>query len=179
VRIPAIAGLRGQNVTLLSRKADYALLILSYLYQHKTGGTARAIAEQFDLPRHFVANILKELCNKEFVTSHRGVKGGYALARDAATISLAELLEAMEEGFRLTVCSHGDDEDHTDACSHAGTCTVKGPMAEVHQRLMGVLRGVMLTELFDPKAAPSGFHSLPVLSLSQGCCGSSVESSPA
>src|SRR5262245_55515037 len=76
-----LAGSRGPNVTLLSRKADYALLILSYLYQHKTGGTARAIAEQFDLPRHFVANILNGLCQQEFVTSHRGVKGGYPLAR--------------------------------------------------------------------------------------------------
>jgi Rrf2 family cysteine metabolism transcriptional repressor len=164
-------------VTLMSRKADYALLILSYLNQHKTGGTARAIAEQFDLSKPFVANILKELCNKDFVTSHRGVKGGYALARDAATISLAELLEAMEEGLRLTVCSHGE-ETSADACSHANTCTVKGPMAEVHQRLMGVLRGVTLAELFDPKAKPSGLHALPVLATSS-CCSSPVETFPA
>lgn len=156
-------------MTLLSRKADYALLILSYLHQNKTGGTARAIAEQFDLSRPFVANILKELCNKGFLTSHRGVKGGYALARDAGTISLAELLEAVEEGFRLTVCNHTSDAHPIeDACSHASTCTVKGPMGEVHARLMGVLRGVTLAELFDPKAKPSVLHALPVLS-SAGC----------
>jgi Rrf2 family protein len=166
-------------VTLLSRKADYALLILSYLHQNKAGGTARAIAEQFDLSKPFVANILKELCGKGFVTSHRGVKGGYSLARDAASISLAELLEAVEEGFRLTVCSHGEEEAHTDACSHASACTVKGPMAEVHQRLMGVLRGVTLVELFDPKAAPSALRSLPVLETAKGCCGSAVEPFPA
>ncbi len=162
----------------MSRKADYALLILSYLYQHKTGGTARAIAEQFDLSRPFVANILKELCNKELVTSHRGVKGGYALARDAASISLAELLEAVEEGFRLTVCSNGPEEPAEDACSHSNTCTVKGPMAEVHARLMGVLRGVPLTELFDPKAKPSALHALPLLAAKSGCC-SAVETFPA
>ena len=169
-------------MTLLSRKADYALLILSYLYQHKTGGSAKAIAEQFDLSRPFVANILKELCGKGFVTSHRGVKGGYALARDAGTISLAELLEAMEEGFRLTVCNHagGTAAKAEDNCSHAGTCTVKGPMAEVHQRLMGVLRGVTLAELFDPKAKPSALHALPVLATAVGCCSSGgVESFPA
>jgi Rrf2 family protein len=166
-------------VTLLSRKADYALLILSYLYQHKIGGTARAIAEQFDLSRPFVANILKELCGKGFVTSHRGVKGGYALTRDASTISLAELLEAVEEGFRLTVCNHAPDAKRSeDACSHAGTCTVKGPMAEVHQRLMGVLRGVMLAELFDPKARPSALHALPLLATS-GCGSPAVETFPA
>ena len=152
----------------MSRKADYALLILSYLHQHKTGGTARAIAEQFGLSRPFAANILKELCQKEFITSHRGVKGGYALARDAAGISLAELLEAVEEGFRLTVCNNTSAEASEGVCSHAGACTVKGPMAEVHQRLIGVLRGVSLVELFDPKAKPSALHALPVLA-AKGC----------
>jgi Rrf2 family protein len=169
-------------VTLLSRKADYALLILSYLYQHKTGGNARAIADQFGLSQAFVANILKILCQAKFVTSHRGVKGGYALARDAGTISLAELLEAMEEGFRLTVCNHtvGEGtETTTGGCTHATACTVKGQLAEVHQRLMGVLRGVTLAELFDPKARPSALHSLPVLAAA-GCCSSGgVETFPA
>jgi Rrf2 family protein len=163
-------------VTLLSRKADYALVILSYLYQHKEGGSAKAIAEQFGLSRPFVANILKELCQRKFVSSHRGVKGGYALARDAATISLAELLEAVEEDFQLTVCNQTDGDE--DACSHASACTVKGPMAEVHQRLMGVLRGVTLAELFDPKAGPSSLHALPVLAA--GCCSTAaVETSRA
>jgi Rrf2 family protein len=92
-------------MTLLSRKADYALLILSHLYQKPEGGNARAIAEKFGLSRSFVANILKELCQKGFVDSHRGVKGGYALARPAHTISLAELLESLEDGFRLTMCN--------------------------------------------------------------------------
>lgn len=169
-------------MTLLSRKADYALLILSYLYQHKTGGNARAIAEQFGLSQSFVANILKELCGKEFVASHRGVKGGYSLARDASTISLAELLEAVEEGFRLTVCNHAGETDSAtaeDACSHANTCTVKGPMADVHQRLMGVLRGVTLAELFDPMSKPSALHALPVLAATGGCCSSTVDTFPA
>jgi Rrf2 family protein len=155
-------------VTLLSRKADYALLILSYLHQNKTGGTARLIAGQFELSRPFVANILKELCNKGFVSSHRGVKGGYALARDPGTVSLAELLEAVEEGFRLTVCNQNSAAA---ACAHETACTVKGPMGDVHARLMGVLRGVTLAELFDPKAKPSAAHSLPML----GGCGTAVE----
>ena len=172
--------LEGEPVTLLSRKADYALLILSYLYQHKTGGTARAIAEQFGLSRPFVANILKELCQEKLVASHRGVKGGYALARDASTISLAELLEAVKEDFRLTVCNNAADAAHSeDACSHAGACTVKGPMAEVHQRLLGVLRGVTLVELFDPKAKPSTLHALPVLATSGRCSSGTVETFPA
>ena len=125
-------------MTLLSRKADYALLILSFLDKKAGGGNAREIAEQFGLSRPFVANILKELCQKGFVASHRGVKGGYALQRPAGTISLAELLESIEDGFRLTVCNQGE---HDPGCTLESVCTVKGPMGEVQRRLIEVLRG--------------------------------------
>ena len=165
-------------MTLLSRKADYALLILSYLFGKP--GTAKAVADRFGLSRSFVANILKELCTNGFVVSHRGVKGGYALARDADTITLAELLESVEDGFRLTTCNpaHHGGTDHGD-CSHAGTCTLKGPIAEVHQRLIDVLRGVTLADLFAPTArtqpaVPGGprsaaLHALPLLAGGTGC----------
>lgn len=153
-------------MTLLSRKADYALLILSYLHQKHGGGTARAVAEKFGISHPFVANILKELCHSGFVQSHRGVKGGYALARDAATITLAELLETIEDGLRLTMCNPGSHHEHEN-CSLAGVCTLKGPISEVHHRLLEVLRGVTLAELFDPSGKlpqPSALHSLPLLS---------------
>ncbi len=167
---------------LLSRKADYALLILSYLYNKQVGGNARAIAEQFGLSPSFVANILKELCQKGFVVSHRGVKGGYTLARPASSITLAELLEMVEDGFRLTSCNTASHPT-TDVCSLTATCTVKGPIGEVHRRLMEVLRAVTLAELFDPvsPAAPTRLPVLPMLAAT-GCCSTqtqAVETTPA
>jgi Rrf2 family protein len=156
-------------MTLLSRKADYALLILSALAA-EGGGNARAIAERFGLSRAFVANILKELCQKGFVTSHRGVKGGYALLRAPASVSLAELLESIEDGFQLTVCNPAAHPG--DGCAIAGACTVKGAIAEVHGRLLDVLRGVTLADIFDPtRARPAARPSLPVLTAG---CGSSA-----
>ena len=147
-------------MTLLSRKADYALLILSYLHRSPDGGNARVIAERFGLSRPFVANILKELGHKGFVTSHRGVKGGYALTRSSKDVTLAELLESIEDGFKLTVCSsHGHDETD-DPCDLEHTCPMKGPRADIHNRLMDVLQNVTLAELF---AVPHRIQ--PLLSL--------------
>lgn len=136
-------------MTLLSRKADYALLILQYLHSRQSGN-AREIAEQFGLSRAFVANILKELGGKGFVSSTRGVKGGYVLARASATVTLAELIEAMEEGFKLTVCT---DHSPAGACDVAHVCPVRAPMAEIHRRIMDTLRGVTLAEVFAPPPA--------------------------
>jgi Rrf2 family protein len=152
-------------MALLSRKADYALLILSHLYHNTTGGNARLIAEKFGLSRPFVANILKELTHAGYVASHRGVKGGYALLRPASAVTLAELLESIEEGFKLTVCNgHEDVVREDESCSVSHVCPMKGPVAEIHRRLMGVLRGVTLEELFAPNmAVPSSSTMLPLM----------------
>mgnify|MGYP005863995987 CR=1 FL=1 len=149
-------------MTLLSRKADYALLILSYLHRHPDGCNAREVAERFGLSRPFVANILKELCHKGYVRSHRGVKGGYALHPNAGTARLATLLEDIDEGFRLTLCNR--EASPSDCCSLEHICPVKASLAEIHQRIMEVLRGVTLYEIF-PRAENPATASLSLLSL--------------
>ena len=92
-------------MALLTRKVDYAILVLSHLHQNPEGGCAREIAARFGLSRAFVANILKELCHKGYVASHRGVKGGYVLQRSADRVTLADFIEAMDDPFHLTVCT--------------------------------------------------------------------------
>ena len=148
-------------MTLLSRKADYALLILSHLHRGGEAASAREIAEHYGLSRGFVANILKELCQKGFVTSTRGAKGGYVLERPADEVSVADLLDGLDDGFRLAECS----EPHEDAepCSLSGTCPVRGAVAGLHERLSEMLRGVMLAELFAVPDSGGRLISPPVL----------------
>ena len=158
-------------MTLLSRKADYALLILSHLHHTPGGGNARTVSAAFGLSKPFTANILKELCREGVVSSQRGVKGGYTLLPGAARMSLAELLRRIGEGFELTVCS--TDRAEADACAMATACPIKTPLAEVHQRVADVFRSVTLAELFESSVRPAP-TSLPVVRLPQtregGCC---------
>ena len=158
-------------MTLLSRKADYALLILSYLHTRTVGGNARAIAEVYGLSRPFVANILKELCQKGYVASHRGVKGGYAILRPIESVTLADLLESIDEGFRLTLCSTGHHgQPSGEVCSFESNCTVKGPLAEVHRKLMDVLRTTTLAEvLVSPLRIDPDLRPLLKLPMSEMC----------
>ena len=149
-------------MTLMSRKVDYALLILSYLDQKREGGCAREIANRYGLSKGFVANILKELCHNGFVASHRGVKGGYVLRRPAEEVSLAELMEALDEAFHLAECTRPPADG--DPCSHEPVCPLKGAVAEVHRRIRDVLRGVTLAEVFRPREAEqTRFYGLDVL----------------
>ncbi len=147
--------------TLLSKKTDYALLILSHLSDRPGGGSAREIADRFGLSKAFLANILKELCQKGFLVSHRGVKGGYALQRPAERIRLAELLEAMEDGLKLTTCSGQTETDEHD-CSVHSLCPIREPLNEIYRAILSVLRGVTLADVFHPVSSTT-FQ--PVLSI--------------
>lgn len=139
-------------MALLNRKVDYAILVLSHLHQQVEGCCARVIAARFGLSRAFVANILKELCQKGFVTSQRGVKGGYSLDAGAARRTLADLIESLDDTFRLAACNNHDPR--AEQCAVFDCCTIKGSVAAVHDRIRNVLRQVTLSELFHPEASP-------------------------
>jgi len=143
-------------MALLNRKIDYGLLILCYLYHHEEGGCAREIAARFSLSRAFVANILKDLCQKGFVLSHRGVKGGYLLRDTTADLTLADLIDALDERVRLAECNDVEPEA---CCKLAANCPIRGPITEVHERLRAVLQQVRLRELFRE---PHGMAPRPV-----------------
>src|SRR5258708_1086130 len=148
-------------MTLLSRKTDYALLILSYLQTHSDGCCSRPIAEHYALSKAFVANILKELCQKGFVASHRGVKGGYALQRAAEDINLADLLESLEDGFRLANCTgHAPADSDEEECSVLPICPIKGPIGEIHRRILDMLRMVNLAEIFRSRVTATTFQPM-------------------
>ena len=139
-------------MALLNRKIDYALLILCYLHQHPGGGCARAIAGRFGISRAFVANILKDLCQKGFVLSHRGVKGGYVLRDTAGRSTLAALIDALDDRVQLAECNTAAPEG---CCSLALTCPIRAPIAEVHDRLRAVLEQVTLREIFRQPPGPA------------------------
>ncbi|MFO0878020.1 MAG: Rrf2 family transcriptional regulator [Gemmataceae bacterium] len=148
-------------MALLSRKVDYALLILSHLHQHPEGGCARAIAERFRLKSAFAANVLKLLCRKGFVVSQRGLRGGYQIARPARTILLSDLLDQLGEGFCLTDCT-GPLKNQR--CDLEQACSVRGAIQEVDRRIRDVLQTVTVADLI-PSEEKDSTNSLVGLEL--------------
>jgi Rrf2 family transcriptional regulator, cysteine metabolism repressor len=132
-------------MALLNRKVDYALLILSYLHHNPDASCARMVAARFGLSRGFVANILKRLCRHGYVASYRGIKGGYVLLPETMHVSLAELMDALDDAFQLAECNA---ESPHDCCPLYDGCPVKGPIAEVDRRIREVLGNVTVAELF-------------------------------
>ena len=77
-------------------KADYAVRTAVELAA--VGGLVNAeqIAQAQDIPLNFLENILRDLRRAGIVESRRGQAGGYALARPAEQISVADVIRAVE-----------------------------------------------------------------------------------
>lgn len=89
----------------LTRKADYALVAMSHMaHRGQQRTSAREIAERVHVPLPMLTNILHQLSHEGLITSSMGSKGGYRLARGPEAISLADILDAIEGQFRLTMC---------------------------------------------------------------------------
>jgi len=82
----------------VSAKADYAIRAAAELAAAEGSGQLRAdrISEAQDIPIKFLESILLELKHAGIVRSQRGAEGGYALARPAAQISLADVIRAVD-----------------------------------------------------------------------------------
>jgi Rrf2 family protein len=82
----------------LSKKVDYALISLAYLVEHRgLISSARAIAQTHDLPLPLLMNILKAMHHQGILCSERGSKGGYQICIDLDTLSLYDLIDAVED----------------------------------------------------------------------------------
>src|SRR5262245_27731949 len=80
----------------VSAKVDYALRAMLELASADGLVKAERIATAQGIPQKFLENILLDLRHAELVTSQRGVEGGYALARPAAEITVADVIRAVE-----------------------------------------------------------------------------------
>ena len=83
----------------ISAKAEYACLAILALARQRSGDPPvriREISEAHDIPERYLVQILLQLKRAGLVTSTRGASGGYRLARPAGSISLGEVLNAID-----------------------------------------------------------------------------------
>lgn len=82
----------------ISAKSDYAVRAAIVLALAKADEPVKAdtIARSQEIPLKFLLNILSELKRDRIVTSHRGIHGGFLLARPATEITVADVIRAME-----------------------------------------------------------------------------------
>jgi FeS assembly SUF system regulator len=137
----------------ISKLTDYATVILAALATEPARQcTAAEIAVRTRLAAPTVSKLLKQLQRAHLVDSARGLRGGYRLARPAAQITAAAILDALEGPLALTECA--GDHSH---CGIADTCGVGSAWQRVSHAIRRSLQEVTLAELAGVGAVSARF----------------------
>jgi Rrf2 family protein len=144
----------------LSKKADYALIAMKHLAM-KSGAqrgsalpigaalpassvaaSAREIAEQYDIPVELMAKVLQRLVRTGLLVSTQGTRGGYTLSRASGTISVGDLIQAIDGPFTVTACSTDNND-----CEQFGKCSIRDPLWQIKERIVATLSTVSLAQM--------------------------------
>jgi len=101
----------------VSAKVDYALRAMLELAAAGDLVKGEQLATAQGIPQKFLESILIDLRHAELVASRRGAEGGYALARPAAEISLADVIRAVEGPIATVRGARPEDIDYVGAAA--------------------------------------------------------------
>ncbi len=88
----------------LTNRSEYALLALAYLAKQPLDSLVHAeeISAEQEIPTRFLQQILFILKRAKLVKSVKGKRGGYALSKPAAQITIAEVVRLFEGALAPT-----------------------------------------------------------------------------
>ena len=132
----------------VGKLTDYGLVLMSQIARRPQTelNTARDLAQKCSLPLPTVSKILKVLLQSGLLASHRGIKGGYSLAKPAPQITVAEIIAALEGPIALTECS----TDVIGLCDFEPRCPIRSNQQIISKAVSGALERLMLADLVQP-----------------------------
>ena len=131
----------------MTKQADYGIVLLTRLAQEPSRlFNASELAADTQLPAPTVSKILKLLARSGLLTSHRGVKGGYALARSAEAISMLQIISVLDGPVAITECI----DDTPGECSQESFCSVRGNWQRINGAIRSALEQITLAEMAHP-----------------------------
>lgn len=138
----------------LGKLTDYGTVITAFMARQPErvfAATELAIAGRVSVTT--ASKILKLLVRAGLLRSLRGARGGYALARPASEISLAQIIDALEGPPGLTECSVRDG-----LCAQEQWCTIRGNWQAVDRLIRQTLDHTSLADMMRPAAVPLTPH---------------------
>jgi Rrf2 family protein len=148
---------------MFSTKAEYGVRVMVHLARRSDGGAEEAlpislaaIADAEGLPLAYLEHLVARLRRARLVESRRGAHGGYTLARTAADITMAEVVEALEGEIAPIECITADPERGL-VCVREGDlgddpCPTKLLWTRVQGSIVRTLTDMTLADLVQPPA---------------------------
>lgn len=125
------------------KKTEYGMMMVSLLAKEGEGGlvSVRSMQES-GLPRSFLVKIARDLIKAKLIVAKEGRGGGYSMAKDPSTVSLKQVVEAIDGEVATAACLiHGSKK-----CPLADKCPHKNMMSKLTEEIGEILLKYKLTD---------------------------------
>jgi len=127
-----------------TKAEEYGILGVIYLAEKDINNITplSEISEAQDIPEKFLAKIFQSLSKTGIIRSHRGVRGGFSLAKDASDIGILEILQAIQGPYNLMRCTN-----NRSVCDKDGFCSLRELLILAEKQLLSVFGNYTLKDL--------------------------------
>ena len=129
-----------------SSKAHYGLRAMVELAQtYGSGPVALAdIAKSENISQRYLEHLIAKLRHAGLVKATRGVQGGYQLGVAPTSITVGEVLRALEGPITTAQCA---SESGSECCTREAVCSSREVWRKVRQAITDVLDSITLADL--------------------------------
>ncbi len=131
---------------LLSKTCDYGIRASLYVaaQQGQRFVPIREISDNLNISFHFLTKILQKLTQQKIMKSFRGPNGGVALAQSPDSVTLMDVIMAIEEPGFFNKCLLGLDE-----CGDENPCPVHDQWGKMREDLKSIFENTTLAHLAE------------------------------
>ncbi len=130
----------------LTQRVDYALFLLSILAKQKKNVSAslRTISHTYSMSFAFLQKVAGLLNRKGLIKGTRGKTGGYVLNRSAMSLSLKEIIEAVDGPIQVMGCLSHDTKS---LCPRMQFCSVRSTFSTMNEKIMATYYNKKLSDI--------------------------------
>ena len=130
----------------INQESDYAFRIVLMLCKEGLNNRldAKFLSEKGNIPLRFLLKLIRKLTKSGIVKSFRGVNGGYAITTEPNTITLKDVVEAIEGPIVITRCIYDEKACSANKTEH---CSIHKALSSIQNTLLEELEKVNFEKL--------------------------------
>lgn len=134
---------------MLSQKTKYALKALLYLAQQEPNTISKTtdIAEESNIPKKFLEQILLDLKRGHLVGSKQGKYGGYYLLKAVNEITLADIHRLFDGAIALLPCASLNFYERCSDCKDESECLLRHGLMTIRDETLKAMQGITIASL--------------------------------
>lgn len=129
----------------LSKRVEYGIFAVKYIADNPDKKvTAKEIAEKMNISYEFLAKTMQKLMKSGLIVSQIGLNGGYTLEKDPDSITIADIINALDEDTTIVECFSNQGNN---TCQRDEICEIRHDMNSLQKEINNVFKNITISKL--------------------------------